>query len=134
LGYSTHDIRPRTDPISPINDINRVQTCSNQGGVQVCHPSARAKFASGRVHAYGTKAQILAGKQIKEFEDQEIDLVLERAEADISKKELFHFKVIQLIKLFYKIFIGVTILFMALHQWLDFISAKRNAKTHRDGV
>ncbi len=128
LGYATHDIRPRTDPISPINDINRIQTCSNQGGVQACHPDAKAKFATGRVHAYGTKAQMMAGRRVAEIEGLESDRVLERAEVEISKAELFHFKVLQLIKLFYKIFIGVTILFMGLHQWLDFLSAKREQK------
>ncbi len=130
LGHATHDIRPRTDPISPINDINRVQTCSNQGGVQACHPDARAKFATGRVHAYGTKAQMVAGGRVKNFKGVTIDSLLARAEVEISKEELFHFKVLQLIKLFYKIFIGVTILFMGLHQWLDFLSAKREQKKH----
>lgn len=128
LGYSTHDIRPRSDPISPINEQNRVQTCSNQGGVQVCHPSAKAKFATGRVHAYGTKAQMLAGKQVKGLEELDTELVLQRAEADISPQELFRFKVLQLIKLFYKILIGATIMFMSLHQWLDFLRAKRKQK------
>jgi hypothetical protein len=129
LGYATHDIRPRTDPISPINERNRVQTCSNQGGVQVCHPAAKAKFATGRVHAYGTKAQMLAGKVDKEFDDLELGRVLERAEVDISPEELFRFKVLQLIKLIYKIMIGGTILFMGLHQWLDFLSAKRKKRS-----
>lgn len=128
LGYSTHDIRPRSDPISPINAENRVKTCSNQGGVQVCHPSAKAKFATGRVHAYGTKAQMLAGKQVKGLEDLDIDRVLQRAEADLSPEEIFRFKVLQLIKLFYKIMIGGTIMFMSLHQWLDFLRAKRKQK------
>jgi hypothetical protein len=128
LGYSTHDIRPRSDPISPINAENRVKTCSNQGGVQVCHPSAKAKFATGRVHAYGTKAQMLAGKKVKGLEDLDIDRVLQRAEADLSPEEIFRFKVLQLIKLFYKIMIGGTIMFMSLHQWLDFLRAKRKQK------
>jgi Outer membrane cytochrome MtrC/MtrF-like, domains II/IV len=128
LGYSAHDIRPRTDSISPINESNRVQTCSNQGGVQVCHPGAKAKFATGRVHAYGTKAQMLAGKVDRQFGDLDLERVLERAEVDISPEELFRFKVLQLIKLFYKIMIGGTIMFMGLHQWLDFLSAKRKQK------
>jgi hypothetical protein len=133
LGYATHDIRPRTDPISPINALNRVQTCSNQGGVQVCHPAATARFATGRVHAYGTKAQMLAGGkpvQLDQIKDLELERVLERAEVDISPEELFRFKVLQLIKLLYKIFIGSTIMFMGLHQWLDFLSSKRKQKNH----
>lgn len=128
LGYSTHDIRPRSDLISPINDRNRIQTCSNQGGVQVCHPAAKAKFATGRVHAYGTKAQMLAGRKVDEFENLSRGLVLGRAELDISEDEIFRFRVLQFIKLMYKILIGTTIMFMALHQWLDFLSAKRKRK------
>ena len=133
LGYATHDIRPRSDPISPINDSNRIQTCSNQGGVQACHPGAKAKFATGRVHAYGTKAQMLAGRPVDEFENLSRDLILERAELDISEDEIFHFRVLQFIKLMYKILIGATIMFMALHQWLDFLSAKRKRKKPHHG-
>jgi len=128
LGYATHDIRPRSDPISPINELNRIQTCSNQGGMQACHPGAKAKFATGRVHAYGTKAQMLAGRQINDFESLSRNLILERAEHDISEDEIFRFQVLQFIRLMYKIFIGATILFMAFHQWLDFLSAKRKQK------
>ena len=135
LGYATHDIRPRTDPISPINPRNRVQTCSNQGGVQVCHPAATARFATGRVHAYGTKAQMLAAGRLvqpDQIKGLELEKVLQRAEVDIPPKEVFRFKVIQWIKLLYKIFIGSTIMFMALHQWLDFLSTKRKQKNHSE--
>ena len=135
LGYATHDIRPRTDPISPINARNRVQTCSNQGGVQVCHPAATARFATGRVHAYGTKAQMLAAGRLvqpDQIKGLELEKVLQRAEVDIPPKEVFRFKVIQWIKLLYKIFIGSTIMFMALHQWLDFLSTKRKQKNHSE--
>ena len=59
----SHDLRPRTDPISPLHIFNRIKTCSNQGGIQVCHPGATAQFAGGRVHAYGTKAQMLVGNE-----------------------------------------------------------------------
>jgi hypothetical protein len=70
----------------------------------------------------------MAGKQVKGLEDLDIDRVLQRAEVDLSPEEIFRFKVLQLIKLFYKIMIGGTIMFMSLHQWLDFLRAKRKQK------
>ena len=128
VGYSTHDLRPRTDPVSPLHIFNRIKTCSNQGGLQVCHPGATAEFATGRVHAYGTKVQMLAGNTISNFDNEELASVLKRAEADTSEAEVFHYKVLQLIKLFYKIMIGGTVLFMGFHQWLDFLRTKRRQK------
>jgi hypothetical protein len=128
VGYSTHELRPRTDPVSPLHMLNRVQTCSHQGGVQVCHPGATVEFASGRVHAYGTKAQILASNGNAAPGDPAMASIFTRAETDMSKEEVFHYKVLNLIKLFYKILIGGTILFMGFHQWLDFLAAKRSRK------
>jgi len=130
VGYSAHDIRPRTDRISPINLENRVKTCSNQGGVQSCHPGATPQFATGRVHAYGMKAQLMASENQTNFvEDQDIALVIERAEKDLSTKELFHFKVLQLVKLFYKILIAFVIGSMLIHQLLDYMASRRHLKS-----
>ena len=128
LGYSTHDIRPREDPVSPLHIFNRIKTCSNQGGIQVCHPGATAQFAGGRVHAYGTKAQMLVGNRISDYQGVETARLLKRAEADISPEDLFHFTVLKIIKIVYKILIGGTILFMGFHQWLDFLAARRKQK------
>ena len=128
LGYSTHDIRPREDSISPIHVFNRIKTCSNQGGVQECHPAATAEFASGRVHAYGTKAQLLAGNRLKDYQNPDMVRVIERAEVDMSAEDIFHYKVLRLIKLFYMVLIGGTAVFMGFHQWLDFLAAKRKHK------
>ena len=96
VGYSTHDIRPRTDPVSPLHIFNRINTCSNQGGLQVCHSGASAEFATGRVHAYGTKAQLLAVKSSEGFEDPAMTRLFERAEADFSEADIFHYKVLKL--------------------------------------
>ena len=125
VGYTTHDLRPREDPISPINANNRVKTCSNQGGVQECHPAATVKFASGRVHAYGEKARMKAGNGAADGENQDMALVRKRAEADITTQEAFQFSILQFIRLFYKLLIGGTIGFMCLHQFLAYMSAKR---------
>jgi hypothetical protein len=132
VGYSTHDLRPRTDPVSPLHVFNRINTCSNQGGMQVCHPGATAEFASGRVHAYGTKAQLLAGIRKADLDDPTFAGVLERAEVDMSDEEIFHYKVLQLIKLFYKLLIGGTVIFMGFHQWMDFLAAKRRHKKPKE--
>ena len=130
VGYTTHDIRPRTDPISPINPTNRINTCSNQGGVQTCHPGATAGFASGRVHAYGVKAQIVAGNERfdAEIQDASVDmsLVRKRAQSDVSSQDAFHYMILEYIRLFYKVLIGGTIGFMCLHQFLAYRSGRRN--------
>jgi len=87
VGYSAHDIRPRTDPLSPINKNNRVKTCSNQGGIQVCHPRATQEFASGRVHAYGVKTLIMANESSTEKFGNEIGTeLIERAREDIPRE------------------------------------------------
>jgi hypothetical protein len=131
LGYSAHDIRPRTDRISPINMTNRVKTCSNQGGMQSCHPGATKKFATGRVHAYGMKAQIMAAKNNKNLvEAQDVTLVVERAEKDFSPEELFRYKILKLLRLFYKVLIASIISFMLVHQVLDYMASRRHHKSH----
>ena len=128
VGYSTHEIRPRNDPISPLNISNRVKTCSNQGGIQDCHPGAVPGFAEGRVHAYGTKSQIIGGKGTTGSKDKLEPLLLARAREDITKKEAFHYKILTLIKLFYKVLIAGAIGFMSLHQLLDYRRTRINMK------
>jgi hypothetical protein len=109
---------------------NRVKTCSNQGGVQSCHPGATTQFATGRVHAYGMKAQLLASQNQANFvENPDITLVVERAEKDLSNKELFHYKVLRLVKLFYKILIALVIGSMLVHQGLDYMASRRKLKS-----
>jgi hypothetical protein len=131
LGYSTHDIRPREDPVSPLHIFNRIKTCSNQGGIQVCHPAATAEFAGGRVHAYGTKAQMLVGNGVIDYQGTDLARLLKRAEADTSEADLLHYKILKFIRIIYKILIGGTILFMGFHQWLDFLAAKRKQKQQK---
>ncbi len=131
LGYSTHDIRPRTIRFHRFTNAIASRPAATRAACRSVIPRRTAKFASGRVHAYGTKAQMLAGKAVEDFEDLDLDRVLERAEVDLSPEEIFHYKVLQLIKLIYKILIGGTIMFMGFHQWLDFLSAKRKQKNAR---
>jgi len=134
VGYSTHEIEPRSDPISPINKKNRVNTCSNQGGIQNCHPGATEKFAEGRVHAYGTKIQLIAAQEVVQAKAQEeTPLLLERARKEVTEEEVFHYKVLSLLKLLYQLLIASVIGFMALHQVLDYFSIRRRMKTESGG-
>ena len=131
VGYTTHEIRPRKDPRSPINVENRVKTCSNQGGIQNCHPGATENFASGRVHAYGTKVQMLARQEEIEARQPpgEESPILVRAREEISEQEVFRYKVLTWIKLLYQVLIGSVIGFMTLHQLLDFRRTRKRMKT-----
>jgi hypothetical protein len=130
-GDSAHDVKPGDDPESSVYILNRVSTCSNQGGVRVCHPKATPEFASGRVHAYGTKAQIAAGFGKPEFEGANQDKLIERAHQDMSEEEVFRYKILTYIRWFYRLFIPMVIGFMAYHQWMDFLSARRERKKSR---
>jgi hypothetical protein len=132
VGYTTHEIRPQKDPQSPINAENRVKTCSNQGGIQNCHPGATESFARGRVHAYGTKVQMLARQEEIEAQRQpgeEESPMLVRAREEISEEEVFRYKVLTWIKLLYQVLIGAVIGFMSLHQLLDFRRTRKRMKT-----
>jgi NapC/NirT cytochrome c family, N-terminal region len=125
INYSAHYIRPKIDPTSPVYITNRITTCSNQGGLKTCHPGAHAEFASGRVHAYGFKAKIAAYNEKLKMPSQTKNLVAERAEAEIEHKEIFHYKVLKIIRLFYQILIAVVIGSMVVHQMLDYIRTKK---------
>ncbi|MBA4366861.1 MAG: hypothetical protein C0403_04405 [Desulfobacterium sp.] len=124
VGYSTHEMYPRTDPRSPLHMNNRVNTCAHQGGIQTCHPGATPEFAMGRVHAYGANAEMAASVQtttVASRDDEKLKLLVQvRAKNELSKKEVFHYQVLHYITLFYKILIGSVIGFMILHQFLDY--------------
>ena len=120
---------PFPDPVSPINQANRIKTCSNQGGIQDCHPGATIQFAEGRVHAYGTKVQLMAAEEsAKAIVRQAAPLLLARASKEVSPRELFHYRVLSLIGLLYKILIGLVIGFMSVHQLLEHRRARSRSK------
>jgi hypothetical protein len=128
MGYSSHTMRPGTDELSSVHMANRVKTCANPGGLQVCHPGASAAFAKGRVHTYGLKAQLLAGERVYDLKDRFKSLMV-RKTSGVSEEEVFHYKVIRIIRLVYKFLIGGTIGFMVLHQALDYMRARKRHKT-----
>lgn len=130
VGYTTHELQPQTDSVSPIHKGNRVKTCSNQDGIQNCHPGATIKFAEGRVHAYGTKVQFMAAEgSVKTKRMEKEPLLLIRARKEISEEDISHYRVLSIIRLVYQIIIGAVIGFMFLHQLLDFRRARKKMKT-----
>jgi hypothetical protein len=144
VGYSAHDMRPRKDPLSAINMANRINTCSNQGGTQSCHSKATYAFSTGRVHAYGAKALIMAKNSISDLMKNPKEavavnpndkLLVERAKQDIPKKEVVHYIVLTLIRLFYQVLIGTIIGGMFLHQGLHYLrERKKRKKAHRTSI
>jgi len=128
MGFSSHTIRPSNDRLSSVNMANRVKTCSNKGGIQTCHPDATEAFSSGRVHKYGIKAKLAAGESELDPEESFKSINIEQAKDDLSRDEIFHFKVLSIISLVYKILIDGTIGFMAFHQLLDYIRARKKHK------
>ena len=125
INYSTHYIRPKTDPTSPIYITNRTSTCSNQGGLKTCHPGATTEFASGRVHAYGAKVKIAAESGKLKIINQTKNLVVERAREEIQENEIFHYNILKIIRLFYQVLIAVVIGSMVIHQMLDYFRTKK---------
>ncbi len=124
-GYNAHEIRPAGDPISPLNKVNRVETCSNPYGAQSCHTNASEKFATGRVHAYGDKAAIAAGVA----DAGDIDpLLLERARGSYDEGELSRYRFIVMLKYLYKLLIGAIVGTMVLYNTLELYRARKTAK------
>jgi len=129
VGYSSHDIKPQSNPESSIHALNRVDTCSNQGGIQSCHPGATPQFASGRVHLYGSKAQIAAWQDYIEIKEPEKKTrLVERARAEFTETEILQQQVLTIIRIFYKVLIVLVIGSMTFHQWLDFWRIVRNRR------
>jgi len=124
-GYSSHTIRHENEMLSSVNIINRLNTCSNQGGVQTCHPGATIGFSSGRVHEYGAKAQLLTGE---DGCDSDESLMVKQARNNFPEEEVFHYTVLSIIRVVYKILIGFTIGFMSFHQMLDYIRTRKKQK------
>ena len=133
-GGNSHSILPRSNPDSSVNIMNRVSTCSNQGGVRACHPAATPAFATGRVHAYGVKAALAsgwAGLTGMEIAGQAPAKLVEEAVAETSETEALKFTVLEILRLFYKVFIGLVIFGMFYHQWMDFLAHRREHKKRK---
>ena len=51
--------------------------------------------------------------------------MVERAQTEIEHKEIFRYKVLKIIRLFYQILIAVVVGSMVIHQTMDYIRAKK---------
>lgn len=130
VGFSAHEIQPTHDLKSATNVHNLQATCGNRGGAQRCHAGATEQFAQTRIH--------FSDRQMREvMNDERIDpdvrqLLQQRIEASVAftRADVFRFWVLDMVSLFYKIMIGLTIGGMLVHQTLDFLALRR---FHRRG-
>jgi hypothetical protein len=137
VGYFSHDIMSKSDPGSAIYKDNLVQTCSNQFGLQKCHPAATSSFAQGKIHPSGEKTRLFDLKLAK-FNKQEMirkgllqpfkSLLAQKAQEELTPIEYYQNIILQLIKYFYMLLIGGLISFMIAHQILDFFATRREMK------
>jgi len=137
LGYFSHEIMPKSDPRSAINEKNLVNTCSNVNGLQQCHPGATPAFAQGTIHPSGVKARLFdldlatAEKQdmIKKGELKPFKTLLaQKAQEELTTLEYYQYWFLKLIKYFYMLLIGGLIGFMIFHQFLDYLATRREMK------
>jgi hypothetical protein len=129
---------PKENPASAIYPDNLVQTCSNQAGLQTCHPGATPQFAQGRIHPAKFKTGIFDNKQAGLERKQEIEkgklqpfkaLLGQTLNLDPDASNFYQNAVLALIKYGYMMLIGGLISFMIIHQLLDYFATRRE---HRD--
>jgi hypothetical protein len=134
VGYTIHSMKDMDDKASPVHAANLQQTCANQEGMQICHPNAVAKFASGKIHKTGVGLEETVNALVKgEPISAEIDelrknrtftnLMAGDEETDLSalsEQERLHWKVLMLVKYVYTLLITVVIGGMLVHQLFDF--------------
>jgi hypothetical protein len=132
IGNAEHDILTTSDPRSPINPANRINTCRHQGGVQICHPTADAAFVAGREHAFGMDGPVAqyAGENIIQVRSKAWESA-RQAEIGISDTHVLQEKILTLVRIFYKILIAFVIGSMTFHQMLDYYRTKRSHKNGR---
>jgi len=137
VGYFSHEIMPKDNPRSAIFKDNLVRTCSNQGGVQACHPDATPSFAQGNIHPaqyktgfFENKADAMARKrdiekgQMKPFQA----LLGQTLQVDTRDQSYYQAIILILIKYFYMVLIGGLIGFMIVHQILDYFATRRELR------
>jgi hypothetical protein len=138
VGYFSHEIMKKDDPSSAIYRDNLVRTCSNQGGVQVCHPAATQSFAQGAIHPAQYKTGLFENKadaflrkrdiekgQMKPFQS----LLGQILKVDPGDPSYYQNIILILIKYFYMVLIGGLIGFMIVHQVLDYFATRRELRS-----
>ena len=141
VGYLSHDIMPKSDPRSAIHKNNLVRTCSNQGGLQHCHPNATAQFAQGNLHPYLFKAGLFDTHQEGMLRKREIEkgqlkpfqmLAANIMSIETAEQSQYQRIFLELIKYFYMVLIGGLISFMIVHQLLDYFATRRELRKKGD--
>jgi hypothetical protein len=137
VGFLSHEIKPKSEARSAVHKVNLVRTCSNQFGIQHCHPGATPAFAGGKIHPSGEKAGLLEFR-MGTFDRQEMikkgehkpfkSLMAEKAQEELSPMDAYQAVIIWAIKWFYKLLIGGLISFMVCHQILDYFATRREIK------
>lgn len=137
VGYFSHEIMPKADPRSAINEKNLVNTCSNPNGLLQCHPGATPAFAQGTIHPAGVKARLF-DLDLATIEKQEMmkkgelkpfkTLMAQKAQEELTPLEYYQYWFLKLIKYFYMLLIGGLISFMIFHQFLDYLATRREMK------
>ena len=137
VGYFSHEIMPKSDTRSALYKDNLVRTCSNQGGVQMCHPDATPSFAQGKIHPLQFKAGIFDNQQDALSRKQEIEkgtfkpfqtLLSEMVRGDTGDQGKLQGMILVMIKYFYMILIGGLISSMIIHQILDYVATRRELR------
>lgn len=137
VGFFSHEIMPKTDPRSAVHKDNLVSTCSNQFGMQQCHPDATPAFASGTIHPSGLKAHVFDIKLAASFSGDKkpaegmrkfSSLLEQKTQEEYSRAKWYQYRILEFIRIFYKILIGGLISFMIFHQVLDFLATRREQK------
>jgi hypothetical protein len=131
VGFSSHEIHPVEHDLSATNRQNLRRTCSNPGGAQRCHPGATTAFAEARIHFTDRQAfEIVQDTSVDPDARAVLAQRLDAAEA-FTGADIFRFRVLGLLTLFYKILVGVVIGSMVVHQALDFMTQRRRIRDER---
>lgn len=140
--YSVHSMKTLQDQTSPVHPKNLQQTCISQGATQICHPNAKASFASGKIHKTGigleeTLSAMVKGQSpllgIEELRKNRSFITMMSEDdthlAALNEQERFHWKILMIVKYVYTLLITVVVGGMLVHQLMDFY---RTVKTRRN--
>ncbi len=124
--YTVHSIRQFKDPASPFSDREtRRRICAQEG----CHSTATGDFAAGRVHAAVSKIGAIGDIAWSNARSALLSSSAERrVRVGKSEADKFEGAIIVLVRLGYRILIGLLIGFMIFHQVLDFMALRREKR------
>ncbi|MEW8048771.1 MAG: hypothetical protein AB2792_16595 [Candidatus Thiodiazotropha sp.] len=117
-GFSPHSILSQRQHNSPVSNKNKIETCRQAG----CHTEAKEEFAtSGRIHPSSLTPAKMASRKSPHRADEEVP--------DTEFQEW----VLHMIALFYKALIIVVVGALAIHQFLELLTLRRERKIKERG-